>query len=155
MLFLWGVWETETFCSLKSSPFRFWQWGSSNVFHHSLCFLCSASGIENKPKWQGKAHAPSSPCQCLGGTKAGTRVCVCVRMLSTDGFVKGCAGMQDVYPKEKNVFEFCFLRTRFLLYLACSYQFHKKCGAGCCPLPALSKETKDQRHKVTSLFSDS
>lgn len=44
-----------------SSPFRFWQWGSSKTFHPSLCFLCSASEIENKPKSQGNAHALSGP----------------------------------------------------------------------------------------------
>lgn len=73
-----GGWETGTLFSLKSSPFRFWQWKSSNIFHPSFCFLCSARGIENKPKKARQSICSLWPrCLCLGGTKAGTRVCVC------------------------------------------------------------------------------
>lgn len=62
-----------------SSPFGFWQWGSSNTFHSYFCFLCSASGIENKPKKQGKARASSGS---DAGVWEGPRqeqefVCVC------------------------------------------------------------------------------
>lgn len=83
-------------------------------------------------------------CHCLGGTKAGARVCVSVweRMWGPDGFVKSCAGMHDAHPKETGVFEFCFFRTRFFLCLACSCQFHEKRSAGCCRVPAPPKETK-------------
>lgn len=83
------------------------------------------------------------------------RESVCVRMWSTEGFVKGCAGIQDAHPKETGVFEFCFFRTRFLLYPACSYQFPEKCSAGCCRPPATSKETKSPEIVGNTLFSDS
>lgn len=77
------------FFSLKSSPFRFWQWGPYNIFHPSLCFLCSASGIESKPKRQGKGTCSLRPRrQCLGGMEAGTRERVCVW---------GCGVLRDLW----------------------------------------------------------
>lgn len=133
-----------TFFSLKTPTFRFWHWGSSNIFHPSLCFS-SYSKIENNPK--GKPEHTLPPAQPL--------VCTHVRERSTDGFVKGCAGMQGAHPKETSVCEYCFLWNSVFLYLACPYQFQEKSNIGCWCLPTTSKETKIPDILGNTLFSGS
>lgn len=137
---------------LKSPSFRFWHWGSSNIFHPSLCFSCCASKIETKPKGRTKPMLPLASGRDQGREESEC-VCVCEwEGVEGEALWRAAQGCRMHVQRELASANSACENS---LYLSCCYQFQQKSSIGCCWHPAISKETKSRGLLGNTLIADS